>query len=296
MPEIEPHFAPKVSLVVTTIGRVRALERLLRSLRAQSYQNFEVLVTDQSGSAGIRNVLDRFTSHLAIEHIDASGLRGASLGRNLGLARVRGDIVAFPDDDCWYSEDVLAQVTRWFGKNPDYDGLCGRSIDLNGNLTSCRWDEHSGDVDKYNVWRRAIGSTIFLQRRVVERVGKFALHLGPGAASPWQCGEETDFLLRALAYEARIYYTLALNIYHLDPVVTYDRSTIQRAKGYGPGYGYVLRRHKYDWKFVFKQWLRPLGGASIGFLKGNFPKARYHWVVFYGRLRGWFSLHENPNS
>ena len=61
-----------------------------------------------------------------------------------------------------------------------------------------RWDSGGGPIDRQSIWRRAISYTVFLRREMVESAGD-----SPGArcgsGTPWGSGEETDYLLRALA-------------------------------------------------------------------------------------------------
>lgn len=62
-----------------------------------------------------------------------SNIKGLSHARNIGLQKVTGDIVGFPDDDCWYDDTTLELVEKTFRKQ-DYDGITGTPIDKFGGV------------------------------------------------------------------------------------------------------------------------------------------------------------------
>jgi glycosyltransferase involved in cell wall biosynthesis len=109
-----------ISLIVATLNRVTELERLLNSLEAQSYRDFEVLVVDQNPDERLLPVLDAHDG-LTIRHLRSQ--RGLSRARNVGLRVAGGDIISIPDDDCWYPPDLLRNLTEWFEAHPEYDVL-----------------------------------------------------------------------------------------------------------------------------------------------------------------------------
>jgi glycosyltransferase involved in cell wall biosynthesis len=102
-----------ISLLVATLGRVDELNRLLASLENQD-AGFEVLVVDQNPDDRLAPVLAAH-SRLAARHLRSE--RGLSRARNVGLRAAQGDLIAIPDDDCWYPAGLLARVEEWFRQN-----------------------------------------------------------------------------------------------------------------------------------------------------------------------------------
>ncbi|MFQ3623830.1 MAG: glycosyltransferase family A protein, partial [Acetobacteraceae bacterium] len=115
---------PRFSLIVATVGRDRDLAVLLESVLAQGRAELEVIVVDQNGDDRLDAVLAPFRQRLALEH-RRTGRRHANAARNLGLGLARGDIVAFPDDDCVLPPGVLDRVDRAFADDPDLAVLTG---------------------------------------------------------------------------------------------------------------------------------------------------------------------------
>ena len=105
-------------LIITTLDRTSELRRFLNSACSQTYKNFKIVIVDQNDDERVTHLLDEFSGLLSIQHI-RSAERGASSGRNAGLDhRWDADIVAFPDDDCWFPPDLLARVETFFKAHP----------------------------------------------------------------------------------------------------------------------------------------------------------------------------------
>jgi GT2 family glycosyltransferase len=242
-------------LVVATVGRVDELARLLESLERQTHRDFRVLVVDQNDDARVVPLL----TERAVRLHSPPGL---SRARNEAIPHLQADVVAFPDDDCVYPDDLLERVaTRMEG----LDGMTGREP---------WWTTGAATLTRDNLWNRAISFTIFLRREVVERVGRFDERLGLPSSS----GEEIDYLIRALDSGARIDYDPALVVEH--PRKLADMRAVGARDG--ESVGYLLRKHDYPATTVAPMLLRPLGGALV-----HPRRAGFHLATFRGRLRGY---------
>jgi glycosyltransferase involved in cell wall biosynthesis len=266
---------PSFDLVVATIGRVSELDHLFTSLEFQTHQDFRVIVVDQNPDDSLRPVLEG--TGLEVLHVRSQP--GLSRARNAGLAVVRADVVAFPDDDCAYEQDVLGHVGRLFAREPHLDGVTGRSVDRGGH-SSRSWKQDAVVLNDHNLWNRAISYTIFLRREIVERVGAFDERLGLGSSEPWSSGEEIDYLIRALRGGARIIYDPSLTVHHEAGV---------RDIGFrdGASVGYLLRKHRYPLRTVARMLVRPAGGTVVSLAKLDRTRARFHAATLRGRLRGY---------
>jgi glycosyltransferase involved in cell wall biosynthesis len=102
-----------VSVVVPFAGRTGELDRALRSLRDQTYPHWEAIVACDAGIDP-----SGFVRRLGLEdRVRVSRLRrsrGAASARNLALHGVRGEIVAYLDDDNRFEPDYLGAVARAF--------------------------------------------------------------------------------------------------------------------------------------------------------------------------------------
>jgi glycosyltransferase involved in cell wall biosynthesis len=273
----------KFTLIMATVGRSVEVERFLSCLKKQTYRSFEVIIIDQNKDKQLTSIIDQYSSDFPILHLRSE--KGLSKARNLGLLHAKGNIIAFPDDDCWYSHDLLRTIAVMFQRNPQLDGLTGRSIDADGKDSATKFDSDKGFVSEENVWTRGISFTIFLRKYVCDWIGGFDEEIGLGANSIYLSGEETDYLLRAIR-KFKVQYNPAIKVYHPNPVQKYTGRVIQRAYKYGCGFGKVVVKHNYKFSFRVKALIRPLLGMLIYLLSFRILKSMYYWNSFRGRLRG----------
>jgi glycosyltransferase involved in cell wall biosynthesis len=271
-----------VSLIVATVNRVAELECLLASLDAQSFKDFEVLVVDQNPDDRLMPILRR---HEALRIRRLVSERGLSRARNVGLREVQGDIVAFPDDDCWYPDQLLATVTEWFEKHPEFDVLFAGARDGDNKLMAPKWAPGPCRCTKENVWHCTVSFTAFMRLRVVQAVGCFNEHIGTGSASKYQSAEDSDYFIRLLELGFRTWYDPSLTVYH--PNFQSVERLRRTVRGYALGVGYVLRIHRYSWWFLCKILARSLGGAVISLCKGDWPRTYTYILRTVGQLQGY---------
>ncbi len=276
----------KFSLVMATIGRDEQIGNFLRSLDTQQRNDVELIIVDQNQDDRVRRVLDRDGSGRTIRHVSSS--RGLSHARNVGLAFVTGDIVAFPDDDCEYPPALLAQLETTFRSHPEYDGLLVR-VASRESVEIGRLAKRAGFVTPNKVWNRANSSGLFFRRHLVSAVGGFDEQLGVGAGTPWGAAEDADYPLRAVRAGFRLYYDPGITVWHPDVLAHGYRRLIPRAESYGAGWGYAWRKHKAPWWVACYYLLRPLGGAVVAIGTANIDRARFHLAIARGRLRGWLA-------
>jgi glycosyltransferase involved in cell wall biosynthesis len=89
----------KISVVIPTYNRAGQILGALKSVLAQTFQAFEVIVIDDGSSDSTEEVLTPFMRE--IRYIK-TGNRGVSAARNRGILEATGDWIAFLDsDDTW---------------------------------------------------------------------------------------------------------------------------------------------------------------------------------------------------
>ncbi|SFA69828.1 Glycosyl transferase family 2 [Collimonas sp. OK607] len=275
----------KFSLILATVGRSDEVSRLLASLDAQDYRNFELIVVDQNKDDRLVAMLTSYREKFAIQHV-RSAAHGVSRARNVGLGLADGDVISFPDDDCWYPAGLLQKVATELNRHPELDGLTGRFTDGDGR-TEGRWLESSALLNRYNVWRGAIEFSIFLRRRVVDAVGNFNELLGVGAGTVWGAAEGTDYLLRSLQHGFKLKFLVDLTLHHPVKTIDFDDGACNRQKKYETGIGHVMRINDYPLWYFPATCLRTCAGILLAMAKGDFPKARFKYVSVLARMHGW---------
>ena len=274
------------SVVVSTIGRTDALVLLFDSLAGQSLADFEVIIVDQNKDERLNDLMAR-EKRFPLTHIRTPDSPGACRGRNSGWRIATGRIVVFADDDCWYPPWLFEKVDAHM-RDLKADILTGRSADVSGRSINARFETTAQRIDRDNAWTTAIEWMMFFRRGIIDEIGGFDEEIGPGAGTPWGAGEAQDLLLRALAKGMVCHFDPAIYGFHAE----FDLSQltppmIERAKGYGRGMGYVLRRHGYG-QALLAYWLaRPAVAVVLYALRGDRLRSQYYANVVRGRLAGW---------
>ena len=273
----------RFSLIIATLGRVDPLRRLFSSLRDQTCKNFELIIVDQNGDDRLASLVSEYSAEMTVTHLTCSP--GLSKARNAGLLHVTGNVIAFPDDDCWYPSNLLELATQLLHGPPQLDGCTGRARDPDTGKSFGRWGDSAAPVTRNTVFESAVSFTIFLRKTVVDRTGTFDETLGVGSGTKWGSGEETDYLIRAIDAGAHIQYSPKLEAFHPSKIDAYDVAILRRASAYGRGCGRVVRQHRL-WKAAARFLTLSLGGALVYAIRRKPRQAKFHWCSFVGRLQG----------
>ena len=274
----------KFSLVVCTLGRFEDVEVLFESFALQNYKDFEVILVDQNEDGYLEPIITKYNERFPIVHIKSE--KGLSVARNNGLRYVKGDIVCFPDDDCYYSEETLNKVNSYFEKNKDVKGVTSgyMSSDLRIGLLA---PDTPKEITKNNVWKCAISFTIFVRKIALDNLSyHFDESLGVGANTKWGAGEETDFLLRIIKNDKMVMIPTS-GIYH--PVKEafsggYDEKRVQ---SYARGMGRVLRIRGYNKILVLASFTLTFLKILKGIIRNDKQMARFYKDTLVYRIKGY---------
>jgi glycosyltransferase involved in cell wall biosynthesis len=280
-----------ISLIIASWNRVAEPERLLKSLDEQTYSDFEVILIDQNCDNRLDRAL-RQHSRLRIHHLHSE--RGVSKARNVGLRIAQGDIIGFPDDDCWYPQELLAGVKDWFESHPEFSVLFTATRDERGRLMAPKFPLGRGACTKISVLRCAVTFNAFARTHVVKAVGMFREDIGPGTSSPYQSGEDLDYLIRPVEYGFPTWYEPNFAVYH--PELKSRRRLLRTTYPYALGVGHVLRLHNYSRWVIADSLLRSLCGAGVQLCKLDVEGAGLYVLRAKGLIRGYFGEHKSSTK
>lgn len=98
---------PRFSVVIAAYNAERTLEETLASVLAQTDSDFEIVVIDDGSNDRTLPIALRHASLDPRIQVASQGNQGVSAARNLGIAKARGELVAFLDaDDIWHCEKL----------------------------------------------------------------------------------------------------------------------------------------------------------------------------------------------
>ena len=101
---------PKVSVVIPTHDRAHLVGRAIRSVLAQTFQDFEIIVVDDCSVDNTKEVVQSLADS-RIRYLRHEINRGGSAARNTGIGAARGEWIAFLDsDDEWLPKKLEKQL------------------------------------------------------------------------------------------------------------------------------------------------------------------------------------------
>jgi len=125
---------PLLSIIITTytLQRLKDVQELLDSLKAQTYPNLEIIFVGERAPELCEKVTvyaeERGFDNLKI--LFNNGASGLSHARNLGVQHANGEIIAFTDDHAVAPPEWAENVEKTFAKYPSIIGLTGPSLPL----------------------------------------------------------------------------------------------------------------------------------------------------------------------
>ena len=102
----------KISVIVPVYNSINCLERCVRSLCAQTYENLEILLIDDGSTDGTGELCERIASEDARIFVRHKENGGASSARNAGLSLASGDYIGFVDSDDYIDSYVYEELAR----------------------------------------------------------------------------------------------------------------------------------------------------------------------------------------
>ena len=103
-----------ISIIIPVYNTEKYIERCLRSILAQTYQQFEIIIVDDGSTDGSIEICKKYalkTSKIKIVQIKNSG---QSVARNVGIKNASGDYICFVDSDDWIDCLLLEKAVSCF--------------------------------------------------------------------------------------------------------------------------------------------------------------------------------------
>lgn len=112
---------PRISVILAVRNEARNIARIIKSLREQSFQDFEIIVVDNSSDGGetTRIAVKNGVKVYPLPEIkNILNYRGAQV--NFGVKKSKGAVIFFPDADMTFDPQLLGEINK---KMEKYDAL-----------------------------------------------------------------------------------------------------------------------------------------------------------------------------
>lgn len=238
----------RISLVMGTMGRSKEPLIFMESLATQTAPIHELIIIDQNDDERL-SPLDLKAKELNIpSQRFKETIKNLSHSRNIGIVKTTGDIIGFPDDDCWYEPDVIEQVKDFFNAHPTIDAISGlwleappqnlpKGIVLSNNLLAFKGAQINSN-------------TFFIRRNVLYELCGFDPRLGTGQ---WfGSAEETDLVFRLASKGKQLHNVPEVKVHH--PYI----ESYSRIRKYSRGTGALYAKHQLPIQTILRGILAPL--------------------------------------
>lgn len=283
--------APFLSLVLATVGRVDTLYRFFDSLPVAD--DFEVLLIDQNRDDRLLPVvlyaLDR---NIRINWVSSSK-KCLSTARNLGIELATGQLIGFPDDDCWYASDVVERLRNAYAAYTHHGGFMARWVERE----PVHKPAHLLDYALLLKFRESPVNSIslFIKKQELLSIGGFDHMFGVG--QPFGAGEETDLTLRLLKADVQVLYLPDIEVHHHwqfgVPAGTQPAAVKLRSRGTGA----IYAKHAAPLWIVARGMLAPLAKALLR--PWRISPLAMAWAIASGRMQGywmWYRLSRRTHA
>ena len=181
-----PENKPLVSILLVVRNEEKNIERCLRSLLDQDYENFEILIaddnsTDQTADKISEYALSSNKIKVLKDKVEVGEKQNPKAMHLHELTLMsEGEIVAVVDGDCTYQSTWLRTMVNYMGENRMISGVTGIE---HSPMEDLEWKTNIGRIhilSRMGFNTSAVGNNMMVHKEDLERVGgwkKVASHI-----------------------------------------------------------------------------------------------------------------------
>jgi glycosyltransferase involved in cell wall biosynthesis len=211
-----------VSIIMPMFNSEKFVAKTVKSLIAQTFENWELIVIDDGSSDSSAEIIKKFEDSRIRYYFQKNlGVKRLAETINIGLSKVKGELVTMlPSDDLWPNYRLQSQV-HYF-KDPDLVLCFGRQelIDVDDNIIgetklpkkmSSKTNSPAGSsLKEMFIWNYIPQPTVLIRTQKLQKIG--------GYLQPDDLFAEDYPTHMALAFEGRFQYVdKVLAYYRLHP-------------------------------------------------------------------------------
>lgn len=101
---------PLISIIVPIYNQILYLDRCMKTILNQTYDNLEIILVDDGSTDGSSELCDQYCQKYGNIKVIHKTNGGISSARNAGIAEANGDYIGFVDSDDWISYDFYQSL------------------------------------------------------------------------------------------------------------------------------------------------------------------------------------------
>jgi len=201
---------PVISVIIVTHNRKDSLAETVRSVRAQDYTDYEIIIVDNGSEDGTEESIRDAFPDIHCHRLDKNA--GAPYGKNTGAEQSSGKLLFFIDDDARLKEtDIFSRAVPLFEKDPDLAVVFGKVCEQ-GSQTVPHKNFFSFQKTE-TVYPRMVYTPLFLGGITCIRRAAF-VEAGAYDSSYFYQAEEFDLSIRILDTGNKILFVPDFTLLH----------------------------------------------------------------------------------
>ena len=101
---------PFISICIPAYCRVQYLKRLLDSIIIQTFQDFEVIVSDDSPDSSVQDLLGNYKEKFTLKYFKNQSALGTPANWNFCISKAEGEFIKLIHDDDWFAHSKSLQI------------------------------------------------------------------------------------------------------------------------------------------------------------------------------------------
>ena len=123
---------PKVSICVPTYNNVKDTERLISSVMEQTYEDYEIIITDDSDNDNIEKLIQKLSDE-RIRYVHNVNKLGHIFNWNAAIEKAEGDYIKIMFSDDWFTyPQSLEEFVGMLDSHPEADLAFSNSMQVSG--------------------------------------------------------------------------------------------------------------------------------------------------------------------
>lgn len=204
----------KISVVISVYNEEKRIKKTLDAIYNNTEIPYEVIVVDGGSCDATKKIIRKYFKNVVVYD---NPRRNAAAGRNIGIRRAKGDIIAFTDGDCIVDSKWIENIRKTF-ESGEIDGVGGKVLNAEPEN---HYEEYWGNLawniimnfpdESYNVTKKTLNDAFVTancaySRKILYKIKGFNTFFANNA-------EDVDLCWRALDSGAKLKYDPEIMIY-----------------------------------------------------------------------------------
>jgi glycosyltransferase involved in cell wall biosynthesis len=189
----------KVSIITVCLNSEKTIEKTIKSVLEQNYQNLEYIIVDGGSRDNTLNILQKYKK--SISKIISERDNGIYNAINKGIKSSTGEIISIlHSDDFYFNQNVLDNIRKIFENNLNIQCLIGTTI-IKKKTNNKIFRKYS--PKNFKNWMLYLGvspphPSMFLKKKIYENIGLYN--------EKYQIAGDFEFYLRMFLKKKITYY------------------------------------------------------------------------------------------